>query len=188
MTNSISFKAKFIQNGQIKKLNKISGKYISTSVKIIELENKKEDVRIVKQLNDSWKNSKYTDYIYGTLYSSFSHPTPDNNRKVYAITTQTSNLKNLKSANILGLADIETESNSEIVLKYLQIAPETNFDNENRKYKQIGKCFLDYLKVFFNKTIKVNSDIHAIRFYEKNNFKPVSSNKLDYIWHPSELK
>ena len=106
---------------------------------------------------------------------------PDVHREHYlALTTQNCDYANLDSKKILGLALFQEKDDFCDEIVWLQANSKTNNESKSRKYIDIGKSLVDYIKNLTYKPIIVSSDDKAVGFYEKQGFKPTGE-------YPSQL-
>ena len=170
----INFKANFIRNTNIQQV--INNSYVAKQVALVELDTKdKNDISALKTVADKWENKTqgYTRCIYYDATKDFKFS--DTTEHYYAITLQNKNHKYLQPENILGLALFSKHNNgSTNELKWLQVNPDTNYNNKpkpnNRFFKNIGRSLVNFIKEVSDKTINVYSDADAIDFYEKLGF------------------
>jgi len=187
MTNSINFRAKFIKNDYIKNFDKINNTYKPLKVAIVELDSKKQsDIFAISNICKNWKKAKYIDSIIRIMKCIFSGFLDKDERKIYALTTQKKHYDQLQSDKILGITEIDLSKGEGVYLDYIQVNPDFLYTNTNpnRKYKNIGKCILDFIKDFYKKEITLCSDYRVIDFYEKNGFKSEDESNFCYQWKP----
>lgn len=167
----INFKANFLKTIYVPGItpNGISEKEVS----LVELDTKnKKDVDTLAKTACDWEKyaSGYTFNIYNDALKF--KPYPDVYKEHYlALTTQESDYANLDSDKILGLALFQEKKDSIDEIVWLQANPKTNFENKTRKFYNIGKTLVDFVKELTNKPIIVQSDDNAVGFYAKQGFK-----------------
>lgn len=183
MINSISFGAKFIKKGQLQQYDRKTDTYKPAVVSIVEIDPKKEaDIRTVCEAAKNWRGEKYASSIVGVLCSLYAGYLDKDEKQVYALTAQQDCFNNLESAKILGLAEVD-HAKSPVKLDFLQVKPDSMFKVDKRNYKGVGSSILTFLKGLYGKGIMLQADRDSLRFYEKNGFKLIEKDRLNYIWH-----
>ena len=167
----INFKANFLKTVYIPHTtNKgISEKEVS----IVELDkNDKKDIDALTEIAWKWEDCA-SGYAFEISNDARKYkPYPDVYKEHYlALTTQKSDYANLEPDKVLGLALFEEKDAVYDELAWLQANPMTNHECKKRKYNNIGKSLVDYIKTLTYKPIVVSSDDKAIEFYEKQGFK-----------------
>ena len=176
----INFKANFLKTAYIGKTtnNKSS---CHSEVSIVELDtNNKNDVEALAKTACEWNKvaSGYAFEIYNEALKFKLYP--DVVKEHYlALTLQNENYKNLDSNKILGLALFTEKNDINDELTWLQVNPNTNFENSKngRKYKHIGKTLVDFVKCIADKPLYIQADDKAIKFYEKQGFRHLDDTK-----------
>ena len=92
MTNNISFKAQFIKPVYIKRvIDKDNSKCLASFVELNQANIK--DVKTLELLNKEWGDkAKYLKNIYHSICNNFKTKTESPDSKIYALTTQISDL------------------------------------------------------------------------------------------------
>lgn len=187
MTNSINFRAKFIKNDYIRKIDTTCNTYKPSKVTLVELDGgKQSDLFAVSDISKNWKNEKYASSIARIMQCLFSGFLDKNERKIFALTTQKEHFNRLQSDKILGITEIDLSKGKGVYLDYIQVNPKYMYTktNPNRKYKDVGKCILDFIKNFYKKEITLCSDFRVTNFYEKNGFELEDASNFCYQWKP----
>ena len=175
--DAISFKARFINNVTVSKLNSATGKYEEKVVSLVEMnKNSASDFASLFKLCSLWK---YSDNFIGTILMTLSN-FDRNTRNVYILTEQKDNFWKLIPEQILGVEEVQKQNNS-YRLDYLQTRPDTKFKAKGREYKGIGSSLLNHIlnKFGTKKKIYLNSDENAMEFYKKYGFKVLDRTLAD---------
>lgn len=179
------FGAQYVTKVQAEKYSNDEESYVPSKLPVVELDllNKK-DVRALKELNLFWQGS---DYIMNICYdvNRVYNINQDNERThLYAITTQKADFENLRSDEILGIAETKHPNiNEPVSLEYIQVSPDLQGVFYPSEYKHIGTAMLNFLKDRCkNKKIILTSAVNASKFYEKNGFKKLGT-KNRYVWN-----
>ncbi|MBP3821327.1 hypothetical protein J6G99_06780 [bacterium] len=182
--NNISFGALKKSNASVKyNYNNI---YIPYNTSIVELDkNDNKDFQSLYDLAHLW-NEKYNgSFAYDILLeASKNKPNFDMFKEHYiALTTQENNFEKLDPEQILGVSMI-TEYDNSSEINWLQVKPDTKcIGNKNRKFKDIGKAIIDYIKSESSgRHIWLTSSIEAVDFYKKQHFKPRDGRFSKYIF------
>lgn len=171
---NINFTANLITNMTVLKRNN-EGVYSPSEISVIELDkNKEKDKEALHDTVVDWyyDNARYIYDIYYEAEKDYDYPDVDQEH-FYAITEQSDNFDNLEHEKILGLMLFsETKLNADEI-NFLQVKPAMNRkQGYNRKYKNVGQAFIDFLKETKNKkTIMVRSVPEMVEFYKKQYFK-----------------
>ena len=174
-SNSPAFKAQYLNNVNIMKYNDKSNKYEPAVASFVEL--KDEDKATVAKLNQEWIKGVLIEDIYDDFVEC------ENGHKVYAVTTQQSDLKNLDHKKILSIGEIDTFWGQKAFIEFLQANPDS-FENPYFEYKKCGSAFLDGLKQLYKTiTLKSVSLDEVINFYKNNGFIEKCIGELDFYWH-----
>ncbi len=181
---NINFKAKFINETSIKKYNYLKNSYEPTKVSFIEIDPENfSDYFAINEINQDWYNSLYASNITFALNLIKNQCLRGDIHKIYAITKQKNNFGILNSNEILALGEIERKTPEDIEINYLQVDPELVYSLEKRRFIDVGRAFLNCLKNFnYLKSITLNSNSSAAKFYEKNNFKLIDPEIRKFIW------
>ena len=175
---AINFKASFVADGQVLKLDSKTNKYEPKGVNFVKLSPTDTlDLKTTSRVAKDWDHWIAYNVYDGLYYNVDSLDT-------YALTEQTKNLKKLDSNKILGLAQIRKNNNKERNLEYLIVKPDYEAENlDIRKFKKVGTEILNCIKRIFPKdTIKVGSLPSVINFYKKNGFKEGSTYSCILSW------
>jgi len=179
-----TFAGKYIKTSTIKKyLPKIQS-YINEPASFVEIEaSNKSDIKAIGNLTKYWPESYATD-IYYTAKALRSKSLDRDKHKLYILTTQSNDFKNLNEKNILGIIHL-INNNNEINILRLQSDPAI-INSIERRVKHIGSSILDCIKNIFQKPIILNSrsSIPVRLFYKKNGFKLIDQSTLKYRWEP----
>lgn len=185
--NSINFTARLVSSPTIQQRNFISWKPYGVS--IVELDSAhSDDIRALEEVSDNWcKNGgKYADDIFLSaipeLKSSCITGIKDH---FYALTTQKKNFEKIDPYDILGLMLFQEKNDNTNEIALLEVNPSTSKSKNNivRKYKEVGKALVEFVKSkFSHRDIDVLSDHKAIDFYKKVGFQQKSRNIDILCW------
>jgi hypothetical protein len=186
--DTINFKARFLNNATVSKLNPVTGKYEKQIVSLLKVnKNSYSDLSALFQTNKLWSDS--LNYLGAIMLSFYSKDAGD--RKVYILTEQNDNFRTLIPEKILGIEELRKDGNL-YRLDYIQTNPNTKYKARNRKYKDIGKCLLNYVinKFGKNNEICLNAVSKSVKFYKKLGFKVVDKTLTDplMIYLPAKTK
>ncbi len=182
MTNNISFKAQFIKPVYIKRvIDKDNSKCLASFVELNQANI--NDVKALELLNKEWGDkAKYLKNIYHSICNNFKTKTESPDSKIYAITTQISDLENLNPNVIEGVVEVIPAPNKDLFISYIQVNPKNTYKSEDRVYSKVGTEIIDTLKKLFpRKKLSTISGNNSQSFYEKNNFIENHCGLLEYI-------
>ena len=182
MTTNISFNARFIAPATIKRTkSKDYNKCIASFVNIDHANI--NDINSIKLLNDHWgANAKYLKPIFYDLHNSYKTNPKNPICKVYALTTQLSELENLNPKEIQGVVEIIPTMTSDLFITYLQIDPKNDHDNPDRIFSKVGTEILNTIKKLFpQKKLITIAGNNSQDFYNKNGFVKNKFGLLEYI-------
>ena len=175
--DAINFKARFITNTTIKRLNETTGRYDDKVVSLIKMNKESSsDFFSLLKLCTLWNVD--VNYI-GTMLLALNN-FDTRNRDIYILTEQEDDFRKLIPEKILGVEEIAKQKNS-YRLDYIQTNPKEKYKTKERKYKEIGGCLLNFMLDKFGKYNKIylNSVKDAVDFYKKFGFKIINSNITD---------
>ena len=191
-TNSISFKASYIQPGYIpiktldqkKEPKTIEGAFVELSPY------SENDLDTMCDLNEHWGFLEtYAFQIYDSMERinnkllNYSE-----NSKFYALTLQEDSFEKLDPKKILGITEV-VEHDDKITINFLQVDPENKRNAPLAKYLHIGSRVIDSIKNIYEKTvIDLKSTKSARKFYTAVGFVKKSQNSNDYIYIPKNGK
>ncbi len=160
----ITFKANLVSKVSVQKRLAQTNFFYPRRVSLVELDKSlPKDMFVLEQLDESWPLT----YVRNIRKDSKRYP----DSKIFLITEQKDNFKELNKDKILGIEEIFDTYPKECKLEYLQVNPEYEYSKFMRKYKHIGKAFLDSLKKIQKfPRIEVWSTISAMPFYKANGF------------------
>lgn len=176
----ISFKANLIRPVSVERMvDEKNYKSIPTS--FVELDNtSSQDLQALRKISRSWDNGKsYAWDIYNFFSCSFEEDEDFLlSKRYFAVTTQRQNFEKLSYDRVLGLAQMNDED-SYYMLEFLQVDPDTNFNEFYRKFKGVGAAMLMALKTLFNsKDIVLRpADSNVVEFYVKQGFELLKESK-----------
>lgn len=148
-------------------------KYIPTPASFVEINYKeKEDLSAIIKTSEIWRknNDGKTTFASEIAYNAYYyHNKPIS--KIYALTKQMNDFKNLIPEKILAIMEVLPRDNfNEILL--LQVDPLKNFEKKLRECKNIGSAFIQsFIKMFPKKDIILEPLENAREFYLKQGFE-----------------
>ena len=178
-----NFKAKYISTVEVEKIGTFTKKYKDTPVSFVEINHKnKKDIKAIDNVAKKWKTAIFADNIRDTVHNIADGYLSNKYAKVYALTEQTKNFENLKSKDILCLADINDCDNF-LTINFLQVKPEYISGTKSQKFKHVGSGTIDAIKKKYkNHLISLYSTEKAIPFYENQNFEHESIGSKYLYW------
>lgn len=184
MTNNISFKAQFIKPVHINRVIG-QGNYNKCLASFVELNSKDiNDVKAIKLLSKEWgKKATYIKTISDNMHNEYKEQNTKGKNKIYALTTQLSDLEVLNPQDIQGVLEIipTMSQDKDLYISYFEVNPENTCSNSEKIYTKIGSEILNTIKKMFPKkklfTVAGND---SQRFYEKNGFKGTPFGLLEY--------
>ena len=188
-SNCVSFGAIPLNKVFIKKFDRDTGNFIPIEASFVKLDAKnKNDLKVTRSVAEQWQQNLYMKKI-ATAANWMDYVPID----VYALTTQTKNLKKLKSKQILGFAEMRKDQNFPKYqqLYRLQVKPEAiNVNQQNKKqYQKVGSAILDSLKqIYSNISLFSINSINVERFYRKNGFIMDYRHDGRFIWSDSLIE
>ena len=184
----ISFTANHLKNVSIKK-QIASNKFEPITASIVELDIKdSRDLNAMYEAAKDWEQIKKGDFGLDIYYDATEISPMSTkelkNKRYYALTTQTSDFKNLDSKKIQGMALFFEHKNKFNELNALQVNPRANSEAVlgYRSYKNVGKSLVDYVKEVSKKPVMVYSTYSSKPFYEKQGFKQIFRNNKFYMF------
>lgn len=186
INNNLSFKAKYLNNVNIEKLNPKNGNFEPEEVSLVEFDPQNvHDTMAICNTHRNWPREQFASAIAYQAMLMSETPFEDEPNSIYIMTQQKNNFDYLDDSKILGLAEIEKENKGVYRLNYIQTDPEkSSFMNSRSEYKNIGKKMLDFLKTkYTNSTIKLNAANNTVaKWYKKNGFKLRDSDTRLFEW------
>lgn len=178
--SNINFRAKYINNVQIKKrISENVFKPIRTSFIEIDSTNA-NDIKALDKAHKYWVDS-FASNISVLAKALHQGRFLANDFKIYALTKQAKKFNSLKADDILGLVEVNQIDKNKIHIEYLQVDPKQVYAAEP-EYSGIGSRILDSLKNIYE-TITLNPNSSGVRkFYEKNDFSQTKENPKIYMW------
>ncbi len=163
---TVNFRAKFVQRTNLPD---------SREVSFVEINPKSSaDVEAMKKLSNEWYDANYAKNIYEDVVN-LSSKRPRIASRVFALTSQKENFKNIESRQILGIAEMTAVNNRTTpYLEYLQVDP-------LMKKSGVGTSILNVLKKMHD-SIELNSAVSSVGFYKKNGFELVNPARLLCKW------
>ena len=159
--NNINFGAKYVSTTQIKQYDYIKQNYSPVPASFVEIDpSNQSDREALHDLLKDWKGSDFT----CSIVDSIDYESEDTN-KVYALTRQSKDFNNLRSSEIVGLADMDITKGKTPELMYLQVDPILLQKMEPPVYKSVGTGIINSLKRVYNKAIQLVSLYSATEFY-----------------------
>ena len=184
MTNNISFKAQFVKPVFI---NRVSGQgnYNKCLASFVKLNPRDiNDVKNVELLSKEWGNkASYIKIISQNLFNEYKMQEDSAKNKIYALTTQITDLENLNPKDIQGVLEIMPTmfSQEDLYISYFEINPKNIHSNPEKIYSKIGTEILDTIKRLFpKKKLLIVAGNDSQKFYEKNGFKETPFGLLEY--------
>ncbi len=171
----ISFKANYINDTNIKCLNK-NGNYKNMPARLVELDIDSDlDLEALKKVEKNWKKGDdYAEYICRAFKEYHDKIKINEAEKFYALTSQYGGYQNLDGNKILGVAQVYKEARDSLEIEFLQTNPQYKYGIENRKIKHIGKAItLSLKKLYKNNKISLFSTTEGRPFYKKLGFETV---------------
>ena len=161
--SNITFGAKpLIKVSVLQRLSENAMEFVPKETHIVEMSYiNQQDAKALAVLRNKWVDGKFTEMICS--------PSTSEARKIYALTTQCSDLENIDTSQVLGLADVNIK-NGNANLRFLQAAPRF-VDSPNRPTKNIGKSLIQGLVEKFRTDGLKSMDLfaeHKLKpFYKK---------------------
>ena len=168
----ISFKASLINPVTIRRVISDNESY-PQKASFVELDtNSNADEKALRQVSRNWDAG--TSFAWD-IHNFFRETTDECDcfltRKFYALTSQRNNLESLNADEILGLVQIDNQSNN-YYIDFLQVEPENSHNSYQRMFKGIGTAIINSLKNICNKDILLKSVGGTTDFYSKLGFEP----------------
>lgn len=183
--NNITFGTKLINYQEIKKYNSKTKKYEPYNSAFVEIEPRNvNDMLAVNGTQYRWYDEEYASDIAYTAELLNSGVFDSKKHKIYALVSPEFNAKELRTCDILALAEMELKEQSYPRLERLQVDPELIYNPffvAQRPFKRVGSGVLDSLKNIYNAII-LSASCSATTFYEKNDFKRINLPRLIYLW------
>lgn len=169
----VHFGAKYI-----KTVNYTDNKNTPAKIAFVEINPKSElDTNTMKTLTNEWYDALYVRNIYEDVLE-LRKEKPKINSKIFALTKQNQNYKNLESRQILGIVEMTKKDTQTSYIEYLQVNP-------LMKNSRIGTHILNILKEM-HKSIELHSAASALEFYTKNGFEIIDHLRLGCKWIKTE--
>ena len=177
--DSIAFGAKFLAPVNIKKIEKEACKDFGVSLVELSARNK-NDVNTVMGLIEPWGGfNSYTFDIAKDMHdicTNYKPPIFLNNPRIFALTKQTDDYSNLKSKEVLGIAELTFPSQDKVKFNYIETAPDFQKNNPNRAFGNIGKTLVKALmNMFKGNDLFLYSEKQNKDFYKQFGFKETTS-------------
>lgn len=183
--SNINFGAKFIKRETISRFDDTKKQgYLPVDVSLVELNPKnKQDIDATKKLITSWgRDDEFGYYILDDLMALKDDNLSPSLDRIYAITLQSKDFKNLDHKKILGLGEITRRSYSQAEINYLQVEPKSTFLKGSKNFINIGKTLVEYFMSKNFKELIVKSTYKAATFYERMGFEIFDTKELIYSW------
>ena len=101
--------------------------------------------------------------------------------RIYLLTSQKEDFKKLRWEKLLGMAHMDIKSDTESELTYFQVKPNTIYEKNKRKYKNIGSKMIETLKNYYVNIVLL-AFYKAANFYNKQGFKLTDPELIKYTW------
>lgn len=182
--NKTSFEANLIKTITIQKLMPQTKTYYPAKVSFVEIESDNpKDTKALYEAANFWIDEKYANNIAYTSSLLNTKRLDKNKNKIYAITSQNTNFKELDENKILAMAEIEAADKPIIELSHIQVKPEIIYAIEKPEYKHIGTGMLNALKSLYSGIKLTAADSQSvINFYLKNKFSRLEPNSNKFLW------
>jgi hypothetical protein len=179
---SPSFSAKLVSTKQIGKL--VKNAYQNDVVSFVEIEpHNANDINALGNAAKEWLYGDFACNVYHAACSIRDDSKYYKNSKVYALTSQNSNLEKLDSKNILGLVHVEKFSEGNLFIEHIVANPEI-IKSRTPEYNGIGTAILRSLKELCYKISCFPSKTESvIKFYYKNGFVEISAGTNCFVWY-----
>ena len=195
-TNTINFRARFIQKVPIQKYNNKTQSYEPIRANFVELDPKNSrDVDAVCNISETWKGQLFAGDIANRAEKIERGELSEHNNKIYLLTTQKKKFHRLKDGSFLNLEEnrlddgkilgamlVERKLAEPDEIRYFQVKPTLKYGINNRKFAHVGEAMLESAKRIYNKTITLFSSAGAVDFYKKHGFKLVDPDVVQFIW------
>lgn len=135
------------------------------------------DTTTIKTLTNEWNDAPYVKAIHEDVLE-LRKEKPKINSKIFALTKQNKNYKNLESRQILGIVEVSNKNKQTAYIEYLQVDP-------LMKKARVGTNILNILKQMHN-SIELHSADSALEFYTKNGFEIIDHIRLGCKWIKTE--
>lgn len=191
---NVSFKAKFIQNASVLRINKDNSlKETPVSfVKMSELDT--EDMYAMNKIANNYKRAfneqmskkddpdseNYAESIRNNFNHIYNNPDMRGYKDFFALTTQQEGFEYIDNQKVLGLAETFNDVLGDFLeIRFLQTNPLHKFGENTRELKKIGTTILDCLRNYFKgRTIYLQADYNVIDFYKKYGFEVLKENHM----------
>ncbi len=162
----LTFQANYLSSATIERINVY--KNCPKKVAFVEINPaQKGDVATMHKTAIKWDKIGGDGFAYD-ICKAINNGVKD---RFFVLTTQSDNFDKLDHNQILSMAQVKTEKEGESFVEYLQVDPENFRTAENPEFRLIGTAMLNSLKkIFYNKSILLDSVRNAISFYLKNGF------------------
>ena len=165
---SPNFTGTYIKSVQVLKDNK------PVNVSLIELTHK--DINCIDDIAELWN----TDIIQKLANSMYLPLSGTKNPKVYAISTQDKNFDKVSPQKVLSMFEV-TERDNSYALEYLEVKPTQKYENKKRRFSNIGKACIDYIKSRFKRRdVEIYALESAAPFYAKMGCVEAPKDGSDY--------
>lgn len=166
--NTISFKATFKDNINIKTLNK-DGQYVDKQVAFVKRNPYSQlDYDSIVRVGKLWEDVKPN---YVTLMLKHAERNEDNQKRdVYFLTEQEGHFRKIIPEKVLGMIEITTHKKYNKI-NFIQTRPDNVYGCDSRKCSGIGYAMLTMAeKLSKGKDIILNARRSALEFYKKYGF------------------
>lgn len=168
---------------KVLKRNDKTGEYKAEKVSMVEIDlDNPNDIKVMKELGEKWDNYNLMENMADEAENFANGEDLSDGYRFFAVTAQKEGFENLNPEDILSFCEVESfEDIGNAHIEYIQ----TNAESANMhspKYKRCGSAMLDGLKYYYS-YIHLNSLTSAVKFYERNRFRPISKvNKYHMYW------
>lgn len=182
-SDSINFRAKFIDKVQISKRIADTSIYKDVLVSCVKINPKNvDDIKALENISKCWEDSKFATNIYYAACAIRNDSKYYKCNNIYAITTQNSNFNNINYKNILGLVHTCSLDNGDMFIEHLEADPKI-VNSTIREYKKIGTSILDCLKIMAGRIVCFPSNTKTVKnFYFSNGFLENPPHSNLFIW------
>ncbi len=179
-----NFRARFIRNVQIEKINPKSKTYQPQKVAFLEYEPKNEkDLSTIFSAVKTWKNKLYAGRIAENAALINQGHLSGKKNHIYILSKQNGNFENLNENDVLGLAHMVNDDGPFTPeLRFFEVKPDFKYGSKSREYKHIGEGIIESLKQIYNDSIRLISSYSAANFYEKQGFEIIDTDLFEYLW------
>ena len=187
----INFTGKYISTSTVYKQAN-SGKYKNSRAAVVELSPKStKDLHFLEETARLWRGDSNSEVIANKIYDNAYRELDNYARisgqdnyqtKFYAITTQRSHYDKLKPERALALGEISLITDDLLELDLCQVEPSCVYGKENRKFKQVGKAFLNFIIKEFEHHSIILSSLEPVKgFYKALGFQSISNDNTRWM-------